>query len=174
MISLLDVIRGNPFEEHPQLRTIWPAEFHVIAEEATVETVVDEMPRGDVGGIYLITNDSQVIGITGFFYVDSLDEPYLRWHGIVPAERGRGYSRLALQLVVERIKAKIPNARGLTELVPQTMTDYGAGIGAHFAALGFVKSGELERYDWSPYAWQPVRLDIQSQRVRCQPNKDAP
>ncbi|MBU9200025.1 hypothetical protein KTD31_01235 [Burkholderia multivorans] len=160
MIELVDVTRGNPFEEHPQLRTIWPAEFHVIAEEATVDTVVEDMPRGDIGGLYLVTKCAQVIGITGFFYVDSIEEPYLRWHGIVPAERGRGYSRLALQLVVARIKAKIPNAKGLIELVPQTLTDYGVGIGRHFAALGFVENGDLETYDWSSYTWQPVRLDI--------------
>ncbi|KVP17001.1 hypothetical protein [Burkholderia ubonensis] len=162
MITLQPVTRGNPFEEYPQLRTIWPAEFQVIAEEATVETVANEMPHGDVGGIFLVVKADQVIGITGFFYVDSVEEPYLRWHGLVPAERRNGYSRRALEMVVARIKEKIPTAKGLTELVPQTQTDYGVGIGKHFDALGFVKSGELETYDWSPYAWQPVRLDIES------------
>ncbi|KVP75163.1 GNAT family N-acetyltransferase [Burkholderia ubonensis] len=160
MITLQPVTRGNPFADHPQLRTIWPAEFAVIAEEAAQDAVA-QMPLGDIGGLYLVMKDGQVIGITGFFYVESVDEPYLRWHGIVPAERRNGYARLALGLVVERIKAKIPHAKGLTELVPQTQTAYGAGIGKHFAALGFEKSGELETYDWSPYAWQPIRLDIQ-------------
>jgi GNAT superfamily N-acetyltransferase len=159
MIDLLDVEGGNPFEEHPQLRSIWPAELHAIAEEATVETVND-MPRGDIGGLYLIAKDGQVIGITGYFYVDSVDEPYLRWHGVVPAERGKGYSRRALQLLIANIKSKIPHAKGLTELVPQTQTDYGVGIGRHFAKLGFVESGEKEMYEWSPHAWQPVRLDL--------------
>lgn len=162
MISLIDVTSGNPFEEHPQLCRIWPAEFHVVAEEATREAVTLEMPRGDIGGLYLIVNVGEVIGLTGFFYVDGVEELYLRWHGIVPTERGRGYSRLAIQLLVERIKAKLPFAKGLTELVPQTLTAYGIGIGLHFDALGFVKIGNLERYDWSPYAWQPVRLHIQS------------
>jgi RimJ/RimL family protein N-acetyltransferase len=157
MIALLDIPGGNPFEEHPQLRGVWPAELQRIAEEATREALVD-MPRGDIGGLYLITKGSQVIGITGFFYVDSVDEPYLRWHGVVPAARGNGYSQLAMQLLVERIKAKRPHAKGLTELVPQN--DYGVAVGRHFAKLGFVKSGALETYNWSHHAWQPVRLDI--------------
>jgi hypothetical protein len=158
MIALLDVTGGNPFEEHPQLQNIWPAEFLVLAEEATRETVADDMPRGDFGGLYLIAKDGRVIGITGYFYVNSVEEPYLRWHGIVPEERGRGYSQQAMALVVGRIKAKIPQAKGLTELVPQTA--YGESVARHFAKLGFVNDGALETYDWSPHAWQPVRLDI--------------
>jgi hypothetical protein len=158
MIALLDITGGNPFEEHPQLRSVWPAELQVIAEEATRETLAVDMPRGDIGGIYLITQGSQVIGITGFFYADSGDEPYLRLHGVVPAARDNGYSERAMRLLVERIKAKHPHAKGLTELVPQT--DYGVAVGRHFAKLGFVNSGALETYEWSPHAWQPVRLDI--------------
>ncbi|KWA84101.1 hypothetical protein WL29_22310 [Burkholderia ubonensis] len=160
MIALQPVTSGNPFEDYPVLRTIWPAEFGIIAEEAAQEAV-EQIPLGDIGGLYLITKADQVIGITGFFYCESIDEPFLRWHGIAPAERGNGYSRRALQLVVECIKAKIPYAKGLTELVPQTQTAYGAGIDKHFAALGFVPHGALETYDWSPYPWQPVRLDIE-------------
>lgn len=159
MITLRQVESGNPFADYPLLRSIWPAEFAVIAEEAAVEAV-DLMAQGDAGGLYVIELEGRVIGITGFFYVASIEEPFLRWHGIVPAERGNGYSREAMKLLVARIKARIPAAAGLTELVPQTDSDYGLEIGKHFAALGFVPHGELERYGWSPYAWQPVRLDI--------------
>jgi GNAT superfamily N-acetyltransferase len=160
MIALLDVTGGNPFEEHPQLQGIWPAEFQALAEEATRDTIGDDMARGDSGGIYLIVKEGRVIGITGYFYVETVDEPFLRWHGIVPAERGKGHSREALQLLIERIKAKIPHVKGLTELVPKTLTDYGVGLARHFEKLGFANHGALETYDWSPYYWQPVRLDI--------------
>jgi hypothetical protein len=160
MIALLEVVEGNPFEVHPQLRSIWPAEFSALAEESAVEAV-ELRVRGDMGGLFLIVQGSQVIGITGFFYVDSVEEPYIRWHGVVPAARGNGYSHLAMQLLVERIKVKHHHAKGLTELVPQT--DYGVAVGRHFAKLGFVKSGAPENYDWSPHAWQPVRLDIARQ-----------
>lgn len=157
MISLRGIVEGNPFRQYPQLRTIWPAEFTEIAEEAARDAIA-HMPFTDVGGLYLVLAGDQVIGITGFFYCDSEEEPYLRWHGIIPAERSKGYSRAALRLVVERIKAKLPNACGLTELVPQNAE--GPGIAAHFAALGFENAGPLERYDWSICPWQPVRLNI--------------
>jgi hypothetical protein len=157
MIALLDVVEGNPFVAHPRLRSIWPAEFGRLAEEAAVEAVALR-ERGDMGGLFLIVLGSQVIGITGYFYVDSVEEPYLRWHGVVPAARGYGYSQRAMHLLVERIKAKHPHAKGLTELVPQT--DYGVAVGRHFAKLGFLKTGPRETYDWAPHAWQPMRLDI--------------
>lgn len=155
MITLADVLDGNPFTAHPQLRTIWPAHFTDIAEEAAQEAIA-HMPFADVGGLYLVKLGDQVIGITGFFYCDSEFEPFLRWHGIIPAERGKGYSREAMRQLVARVKARLPDARGLTELVPQNAD--GAGIAAHFARLGFVNAGPLESYDWSPHPWQPMRL----------------
>ena len=157
MITLQDVMDGNPFTAYPQLRTIWPAHFTEIAEEAAQDAIA-HMPFGDVGGLYLVKLGDQVIGITGFFYCESEFEPFLRWHGIIPAERGKGYSREAMRLVAARLKAKLPNARGLTELVPQNAD--GPGIAAHFARLGFVTAGPLETYDWSPHPWQPVRLAL--------------
>lgn len=157
MITLRSVTDGNPFSQYPQLRAIWPAEFAEIAEEAAQEAIA-HMPFGDVGGLYLVMKADQVIGITGFFYCDSEFEPYLRWHGIIPAERGLGYSREAMLLLLARLKAHLPDARGLTELVPQNSD--GPGIAAHFARLGFIEHGPLECYSWSPYAWQPVRLEL--------------
>jgi RimJ/RimL family protein N-acetyltransferase len=157
MITLQDITDGNPFTEHPQLRAIWPAEFTEIAEEAAQEAIA-HMPFADVGGLYLVMKGDRVIGITGFFYCESETEPFLRWHGIIPGERGKGYSREAMLLLLARVRAKLPGARGLTELVPQNSD--GPGIAAHFARLGFVNHGAQERYDWSPYAWQPVRLEL--------------
>lgn len=157
MISLHDVVDGNPFTQYPQLRTIWPAHFTDIAEEAAQDAIA-HMPFGDIGGLYLVMKGDRVIGITGFFYCESETEPYLRWHGIIPSERGNGYSREAMRLVLARLKAKLPDARGLTELVPQN--EDGPAIAAHFERLGFEKSGPTETYDWSTHPWQPVRLDI--------------
>lgn len=157
MITLQEITTGNPFEDHPQLRAIWPAEFTAIAEEAALEAV-EHVGTADIGGLFLIMRGADVIGITGYFYFDDIDEPYLRWHGIVPTERGHGYSRAAMALVVKRVRAKLPSARGLTELVPQN--EQGAAIERHFISLGFRRIGAQERYDWSPYAWQPVRLNL--------------
>lgn len=155
MITLEDVVDGNPFARYPQLRTIWPAHFTEIAEEAAQEAIA-HMPFADVGGLYLVKFGDQVIGITGFFYCESEFEPFLRWHGIIPAERGKGFSREAMRQLVARVKARLPDARGLTELVPQNAD--GPGIAAHFARLGFVNAGPLESYDWSQHPWQPMRL----------------
>jgi RimJ/RimL family protein N-acetyltransferase len=159
MITLQDVVDGNPFTAHPQLRTIWPAHFTEIAEDAAQDAIA-HMPFGDVGGLYLVKLGNRVIGITGFFYCESETEPFLRWHGIIPAERRKGYSREAMRQVAARIKGKLPDARGLTELVPQN--EDGPAIAAHFEQLGFVKSGPAEMYDWSTHPWQPVRLDLES------------
>lgn len=158
-LTLQDVVDGNPFTQYPQLRAIWPAHFTDIAEEAAQDAIA-HMPFADVGGLYLVKLGDQVIGITGFFYCESEFEPFLRWHGIIPAERGKGYSREAMRQVAARIKAKLPEARGLTELVPQN--EDGPAIAAHFERLGFVKSGPAETYDWSTHPWQPVRLNLVS------------
>ena len=163
MISLTDIRDGNPFSRHPQLRTIWPAHFTAIAEEAAQEAI-GHMPYGDVGGLYLVKLGDQVIGITGYFFCVSEFEPFLRWHGIIPAQRGKGFSRAAMQLLVEKVKANVPAARGLTELVPQN--EDGPGIAAHFARLGFVNAGPLESYDWAPHPWQPVRLALEPNLTR--------
>lgn len=157
MIELRNVSEQNPFAQYPQLRSIWPAEFTAIAEESAREAIAHR-PFTDIGGLYLVVRDDQVIGITGFFYCESETEPYLRWHGIIPAERGKGYSRAALQLLLRQITDKLPTARGLTELVPQNQD--GPGISKHFARLGFKAHGIRERYEWSPYEWQPFRLAL--------------
>lgn len=102
--------------------------------------------------------DQQVVGMTGFFFVDSAEEPFLRWHGVVPEHRSQGLSAAALRWVLLHLLSRYPLARGLTELVPQT--SYAAGIERHFQSMGFEKTGALERYDWSPHLWQPYRLAL--------------
>lgn len=162
-LTLKEVTVGNPFADYPQLRTIWPHEFSVIAEEAAEEATAHR-PFEDIGGLYLVMRNDEVIGITGYFYVREVNEPFLRWHGIVPAQRGNGYSRVAMDLLVARIKANLPEAAGLTELVPDS--NEGPSILHHFSALGFVVHGAPERYDWSAYTWQPVRLNIGARSPR--------
>ena len=174
-LSLVPVTGDNPFAEYLQLRTIWPAPFQGLAEDAAQEALTgrswSEVSQAErhtagafeyvaFGGLFLIVRSGAVIGITGYFYAGHAVEPYLRWHGLVPSYRGKGHSWLAMGLLITKIKAENPTARGLTELVPQTGTSHGREIAAHFDALGFVPVGAPESYEWSDCAWQPYRLEL--------------
>lgn len=146
----------NPFEEYPQLRDIWPEPFNCISEEAVVEHL-GLMGQVEIGDIFVVTNDSRVIGISGYFPFDEVTADLgLRWHGIVPDERGKGYSKEVLGMVAERAMERFPQASHLIELVP--LTEYGKPLEKHFTKCGFLSHGEPETYDWSDIAWQPYRI----------------
>ena len=148
----------NPFKEYPQLNTIWPQPYLGIATE-----VIDEhfavADTHYIGAVLLIKKEGTVIGITGFVPFDNeLVNFGLRWHGVVPEERGKKHSEKVLEMVAQTLTALHPTAQLLTELVPQS--EYGRPLEKHFQSLGFKKVGEPEKYDWSDDQWQGYSLDI--------------
>ena len=135
MINLVNAI-GNPFELHPQLRTIWPEPYATAAAEASATD-------SDTGDVWLIVKDQEVVGITGIFLDSdgSPEEIFLRWHGIVQRERGNGTAKAALRLAVERIRDVFPERKRLVELAPDN--EYGwTLVIPHFFSLGFVRDGD--------------------------------
>lgn len=161
-LRLVPYLGANPFAEHPQLQDIWPDTSQALAQEATLEAI-QEAGLGVFCGIYLAAVDSTVVGMTGFFITEEGGDPFLRWHGVVPSKRGQGHSERMLTQLLPEIGKYLPNARTVTELIPQTT--YSAYLSAHFAKLGFAPAGPLERYDWSEYDWQPWRRDLPNSRL---------
>ena len=144
-LTLREVETGtNPFEDHPQLRSIWPEEFQTIAEDITE----DELVLGPTDGpILLIEDEGEVIGITGaFVWPDNFNEMGLRWTGIVPERRRDGVATLALAELIEYVKSKDYTITALVELLPNN--DYGDKIKPFFKSFGFEKRGEPEYFDW--------------------------
>lgn len=135
-VSLARVLSGNPFADHPQLRTIW--EDRGWADHVEADTLSD-LAKGDAdpasNRVFLVCDQSgAVVGITGFYLLPKR-QIGLRWHGIVPEWRGRGYSKLAF-LQVCRIARETTNALDVAEYVE--MADPKAeSLIDHFKALGF-------------------------------------
>ena len=158
MITLQPIFSGDPFALYPALLTIWPEPSLTRARHDTVESLLD-LDDEDFGAICLILLDGQVVGITGYYWYDDIGiELGLRWHGLLPAVRGRGLSASVLDALLQQIREQQPAATTLIELLPQT--DYSATLQRHFTKLGFRPVGPLERYDWSDYQWQPYHLTI--------------
>jgi hypothetical protein len=148
----------NPFEEYPQLRDIWPEPFKSIAEEAVIEHL-GLIGQCEVGDIFIVRMDEQVIGVSGYFpYDEAISDLGLRWHGIIPAERGNGYSGMVLEMVAKCALERFPRAGSMIELVP--LTDYGKPLGKYFGKVGFEPFGQPETYEWSENAWQPYRIPL--------------
>jgi L-amino acid N-acyltransferase YncA len=158
MLGIERLISGDPFSDHPQLGHIWPEPYASIAREAVTEHLA-EQDDYDIGGIYLIKEDSDVIGITGYFLYDTEATVLgLRWHGLVPEQRGKGYSPRILGMVLIEALARHPRAETLIELVP--VTTYGETLEPHFKKMGFTPVGDTEKYEWAEHSWQPYHLEI--------------
>lgn len=139
-ITLERVHAGNPFADHPQLRTIWGRGWAGHVEADTVADL-DKGAADPAGNRVLLVRDekSSVIGITGFYLLPRRLIG-LRWHGITPEQRGRGYSKQAFQQVCKLAK-DTTNALGVGEYVE--MADPKApDLIRHFTALGFSAAGE--------------------------------
>lgn len=147
-ITLERVHTGNPFADHPQLRTIWDREW---ASHVETDTIAD-LEKGEAdparNRVLLVCDEkTQVIGITGF-YLMPRRLVGLRWHGITPDRRGRGYSKLAFQKV-RQLASETTNALGVAEYVE--MSDPKAkDLIRHFTALGFTAAGEPADYSSFP------------------------
>lgn len=183
MIHIEPLVQGNPFETYPKLLTIWPEPSNSTMHEITLFTisVIEQAPELDIGGLYLIYKNDEVIGLTGFF-IDEPDEYirpyaahkdlstlYLRWTGVIPEYRGLGYSSEAFDLVLREAAKRYPKLDTMIELIPQT--SYNQPIERYFTSLGFKPVGESEQYDWSPHKWQPYHLDTKAYLLQHQKNE---
>lgn len=132
----------NPFEAYPALRRIWSDERSAHAEADTVKDLAlginndPHLNRVDL----IVDRAGEVVGITGFFRPVPGDETRigLRWHGIVPEHRGKGYSELAVDAVCRVAVCYHPCATEIVEYVPLANCANGDSLRAYFERLGFV------------------------------------
>src|ERR1700693_6321738 len=104
MIKLQRVESGNPFEQHPCLRSVFPVDLAAYVEADTVADIAAAVDPHHNHVFLVLDSGHQVVGLTGFFVPEADDgRTYLglRWHGIVPEHRSRGYSLAAFKEVVE-------------------------------------------------------------------------
>lgn len=144
---MLGTCLPKPFEKWPQLQTIWPEPY---ASEAAEASDIDWLSTDEP--IMPISVAGEVVGITGWFYMEKpwrqyakKGDVYLRWHGIVPEHRRKGYAAEALRQVLVMLlgRATIGGKpiRQLVELAPHN--EYGRTVAApFFEAMGFVNEGK--------------------------------
>ena len=166
----LKPLTENPFQQYPQLLTIWPEPSNSNMQEGYGLDIENSIlqPEIDYGLMYLVCLGEEVVGLTGLFieygdgysypYNPELQSAYLRWHGIIPSLRGQGYAKEALTLMLREARFKYPSLTTLIELIPQTY--YSESIVHFFRKMGFFAVGQSEKYDWSDYQWQPYHLNI--------------
>lgn len=142
-VRLKPVMQGtNPFEAHPALRKIWSDERSAHAEADTVHDLalgINSDPHLNQVDL-IVDRAGEVVGITGFYRPVPDDETRigLRWHGIVPEHRGKGYSDLAVDAVCRVAVSYHPCATEIVEYVPLADRANGHRLRAYFERLGFV------------------------------------
>jgi len=146
----LEAAKGNPWQLHPQLATIWPEPYNTEAKEASAED-------SHTGQVMLIKYGHQVIGTTGLFLQDDdFLNVYLRWHGVVPQWRRHGYAGEAIKLIASVARMVFPHRRYLVELAP--VTQYGEAVIRFFTSVGFTVHPEQHRY--CDEMWWPMLYDL--------------
>ena len=159
-LSAFTINSDNPFNEYPDLFSIWEPDLAIIAKEAIDEYVElsKEHPDADLGRIFIITAPSnKTVGLTGYFpSKEDFSEFTLRWHGMLPEYCGLGYSKKIINILTSIIKDKYPNAKKLIEIMPSDKPI----LKSYFKKLGFIQDGEEFKIDWSTKDWQSYSLTI--------------
>ncbi|MEX3960158.1 GNAT family N-acetyltransferase [Trinickia sp. EG282A] len=176
-ISLHGVFSGNPFAEYPQLREIFDPERSAHVEADTLADIALGVHDPHRNQIYVARSDAgEVVGITGFFQpaaepTTERDTIALRWHGVLPAYRGRGYSEAMFEAVQRMAMYYMPEAKWFVELVPMSDPQKASRIVRHFRKLGFWLDGEPKDATTYPAGtalpvdsglWQTMRRDVGS------------
>ena len=129
----LEKLTVNPFQ-YSGFKSIWEKRSAEVEEDCLYTL---ENPDLDDNEKFLIVNwYDKPVGLTGYYLVDN--RLILAWHGLIPDEQGKGYSSLALKQLAEILITKYPDAKELTELVPQ---DRETEVGPYFKNLGFETVG---------------------------------
>jgi hypothetical protein len=153
-VRLEEVCDGNPFANHPQLRTIWPDAYASRAEADSVRCI--ERPEGRK--VFLIIGEAnRVVGITGYYFFND-NALGLRWHGVVNCMKRHDYSTIAMNLLCAQGKADHPEREALIEVMPFNAVER---LDKPFRRHGFLLFGDPAEYDWlMPGLWQAYRRPL--------------
>ena len=72
-----------------------------------------ETDEDESGEILIASIASVIVGVTGWYRMSTRDAG-LRWHGVVPSERHKGYSRQMIDLVCRTLPRKIRHVYEVT------------------------------------------------------------
>lgn len=130
------------FERFPELNEIWEVSaLQKQARESYEEWDIRKYPKEGSGEIFSINKGRKAIGIIGWFTYDKASRTIirLRYYGIVPSQRRKGYGEKAMTLFLERLSAVVPpRYLWLSESVSLNRTN-ASRIIAHFESIGFQK-----------------------------------
>lgn len=90
---------SNLFTDHPALCKIWSAE-HMPLVIGSYKAWLHDMH--DTGSFYKIKVDDDIVGVTGYWMINTADAG-LRWHGVIPNAMRHGIGRIALELLIKRL-----------------------------------------------------------------------
>lgn len=122
-------------EKFPQLNHIWENE---VMQKRALKSYEVWNPKEKTGEIFLIKNDENVIGVTGWWVDEKVSDTIrLRWHGIIESERGKGYSSDALKLLMEHIGAVVPSQYKYISESFSLARETSQKVRHHFEKLGF-------------------------------------
>lgn len=136
--KLIDPENKTVFVDHPELNDIWEVPALQQHARASYERY-GSSPEEDNGEVLSINENYRPIGITGWFSDDDLfpDILRLRYYGIVPSKRGKGYGEQSMRLLLERLSMIAPPQYiWLAESVSVGRTVAPQIIG-HFKKMGF-------------------------------------
>lgn len=155
MIKLQSMDLPTWRENCQDLELIWDrALSRTLMKAATNCSLVD-----DEAGLYFITLDDKIIGMTGFFVdpAEPLDpeEVGLRWHGVKKEFRGNGHSRAVIDQVADLVRYFHPKSTYLTEVAP-----VGSRAINHFMAVGFELGEVVENYFGDGTIAQKLRFKL--------------
>lgn len=143
LLHLARVETGNPFADHPALREIFGERSAHVEADTVADLLLGDADPYNNHVFLMMLPDGIAAGITGFFQPDANDVTTLalRWHGVVPAYRGRKYSEIAFEAVRQEAIQANPAATRLVELVPMADALKADRLIRHFRVLRFSPHG---------------------------------
>ncbi len=148
-------------EDALNIETVFPEIHSIWRPQAVSEAIfyTKAYARGEyrTGEIFFITVDKKRVGMTGYFLKENIsDTAGLRWHGIVPSMRNKGYSLEAIRLVAERVISREPAIKYLSESVPLDRPE----ILEYFKKIGFSEWNDPEKaIDYTSVSDVRIKLD---------------
>ena len=128
------------FPDNPELNTIWeiPALQNQARESYEEWGLIKTESTGE---IFSINENGVPIGIIGWFEYDEVfpDVLRLRYYGIVPSRRGRGYGEEAMRLLLDHLARSAPPRYSFLAESVTLCRAVAPSIIAHFKRMGFVE-----------------------------------
>lgn len=140
----LELLEFNPFTTLKEFETIWPHRGYIL--ERDFDNYLKN-PKDEVKYLILSSDDgtnntSRVIGCTGIWIDKEPVKTYgLSWHGLLPPERKKGYSKQAFDLLCQKAKERYTDIREIEEWLPE---DKETVLRSYFESLGFQKTNRSE------------------------------